>query len=154
MKNKRLVIVAGVVILLLLAGIGYAVTGKKSAQPVVSQQAQDDSIPTISASSLSLKLIAREDKKAVKIEVDNAKDIISIDYELTYNTKGNIPRGAIGTIKNGVGSGKIESNYIDLGTCSSGICKFDQGVSVVNVVLKSTKKDGKIYQTTASLNLQ
>lgn len=154
MNNKKLLIIGGVILLLvlILGGI-ILISSNKKAQDNAQFQAvsQDETMQALSAKDLGLTFTARSDKKAVKFNIANASDITSVDYEISYTAAGDIPRGAIGHVepKNGV----IETNYIDLGTCSSGKCKYDEGVTSVKLVLKITKTNGTTYSSEASLDL-
>lgn len=152
MQNKQKRLIIGVVVLLAI-GAGYYFFLTPKSQPVVKPpEIKDEVVPTIAPSDIGLTLIARDDKKAVKFAVAKASDIDSIDYEITYLAKGDIPRGAIGTVKVS-GKGSVESNYIDLGTCSSGKCKYDEDIHNLKLLLKITKTDGKISSAQTSLDL-
>ncbi len=154
MKNKKVLIILGIVILIALGGGGYYFFGKTSSKPVDnSPLIQQENIPAIAPEDIGLTLMARPDKKAIKFEIEKIDDIQSVDYEISYLAKGNIPRGAIGTVTVKPGEEKISTNYIDLGTCSSGKCKYDEGVSSVKVTLRINKTDGKVFQTEKSLEL-
>lgn len=150
LKNRKFQIVAGVVVLVLVGG--FLIFKNLTAN---TQQAVDNNvlptevpIPTISASSLGLTLEAGRAKQTVIVTVTNVNGISSIDYELSYLAKGDIPRGAIGSMdlkKNPV------SKEITLGTCSD-VCHYDTDVKNIKVILKVTKDDGNVYQSTASLD--
>ena len=155
MENKNLIIGAGIAALLALILLGFIFFfSKKSTQPVAdsSLEIQEEVVPTIKPTDLGFKLSARGDGKAVKFSIANGKDIDKIEYEITYNAKGDIPRGIIGSMS-GTGEDSMESKFFDLGSCSSGKCKYDEGVTAVKFVLKITKKDGKNYQTEESISL-
>ncbi|MDP3988454.1 MAG: hypothetical protein Q8P80_04925 [Candidatus Levybacteria bacterium] len=153
LKNKILIIVLAVVV---LGGGGlFVFSQSKSSSKQVSTPtlAAEEVVPTILPADLDFTITVREDKKAIKFQVGNIKDIESVDYEVSYLAKGNIPRGAIGHADVKPGDTKIETKYIDLGTCSSGRCKYDEGVTSVKVILKITKKDGKVFQAEQSAEL-
>lgn len=155
MKNRNVIIgVAVLIAIILLFGAYYLFSVRTAPKPaVVVPQASPEVIPTIIPEDLGLTLTARSDKRAIKFEITNIKDIASLDYEISYVAKGNIPRGAIGHIEVKPTDKKIETNYIELGTCSSGKCKYDEGVSRVSLILKITKTNGKVYQAEQSLEL-
>lgn len=155
MENKKVIIGLGIILLLFLAGGGYYFIAGKASKPVEvkSQEQQEEIIPTIVPDQLGLTLMARSDKKAIKFEIANAKDITSVDYEISYLAKGNVPRGAIGTLKAKEGEVNMSTNYIELGSCSSGKCKYDEGVTSVKLILKINKTNGKAYQTEKALDL-
>lgn len=154
--NKYKIIILLVLLVLILGGGSYYILiGSKSSSTNQTTQAIPTSevIPTLNPEDLGLKLTARSDGKAVKFEITNIKDIESVEYELTYLAKGNIPRGTIGTVEIKPTDTKIETKYLDLGSCSSGKCKYDEGVTSVKLVLKITKKDGNVYSAEKSLDL-
>lgn len=145
---------AGVVFLLVAGGGYFLFFQKSSPEPVKTQENIEEEvvIPTLTPQQIGLAFIARSDKRAVKFSLTEVSDITSIDYEISYTAKGDIPRGAIGHIDIKPTDGKTETNYIDLGTCSSGKCKYDEGVESVKLFLKIAKNDGKNYSVEDSLN--
>lgn len=149
MDKKRLII-AGVTVLILLVG-GYLLlfAGKSSNQatttPIVEQ-----TIPTISADSIGLTLKPGSDSHRVIMTVAKTSDITSLDYELSYNAKGNIPRGVLGHVD--VKSDQPATAEIYLGTCSD-VCHPDSDITDIKIVVKVTKSDGKVYQAIATTSL-
>ena len=87
------------------------------------------------------------DGKRIIMEITETEDLTSIEYQLSYTSKGDIPRGVIGTAE--VKGSTIRKEII-LGTCSD-VCHYDQDVSDIKLILKITKTDGKIYQVEKSL---
>lgn len=153
MRNKNLLLIAIVVIAVLLVG-GWFVARQRGGQEGTPEELfVDESIEEISAEELGLTLSARADKKAVKFEITNTKDISAVDYELSYLAKGDIPRGVIGSITVVPGEKKIISDYLDLGSCSASVCKYDEGVTFVKLIVKITKTDGKLLQASKELEL-
>lgn len=156
MKQKNFFIAGGIVFLLALLGGGYFIFFQKpSPEPVEPQEEVEEEVvvSTVSPEDLGLTFVARSDKRAVKFTITEIKDIKAVDYEISYLAKGDIPRGAIGHIEVKPTDKKIETNYIDLGTCSSGRCKYDEGVESVKLILKIVKQDGKSYSAEKSLDL-
>ena len=115
----------------------------KSTIPVV----QSEEILTLSPEDIGLSLTMGSDGKRVIMEITNTEGLTSIEYQLSYASKGDIPRGVIGTIDV---KGSIIKKEIILGTCSD-VCHYDQDVSDIKVILKTTKTDGKVYQVEKSL---
>lgn len=155
MGKRNVFIGLTILFLMIIVGGGYyLLSQKQSARPSDNQEPiQQEIIPTIAPEDLGLTLTARSDKKAIKFEIANIKDITSIDYEISYLAKGNIPRGAIGHLTPKEGETKIATNFIELGSCSSGKCKYDEGVTSVKLILKITKTDQKTYQAEKGLEL-
>ncbi len=141
--------------LILLLGGSYYFLSVNKQQPVSEETpvVEETVIEVITPQELGLTFTARSDKKAVKFTITNIKDIQSVDYEISYIAKGDIPRGAIGHIEVKPKDKEIETNYIDLGTCSSGKCKYDEGVTSVKLILKIAKSDNKTYSSEKALDL-
>lgn len=150
LKNRNVLIVGTVALVLIILVVGFLVFNKfsqtQNTQGVNSIPTQIP-IPTITADSIGLTLKAGVSGKTVIASITNTNGISAIDYELSYTSQGNIPRGAIGQFDL---TKKPVSKEITLGTCSD-VCHYDQGVSNIKIVLKVTKTDGKVYQAQASL---
>src|SRR3989344_2137775 len=166
MKNKNLLIVGVVILILLVAGGYYLFVGGKSkddSEPTAFEQ--EASIPKLTPQDIGLEIKASADGRKVKFTITKASDIKHIEYELSWDA--DIPKdlqldGAeedqkITRAKTGEadldGEETYETELLDLGTCSSGTCKYDTGVDKVNLILKITKTDGKVYQVEDSLEL-
>lgn len=151
LKNRKFQI-AGIVVIAIVVFLAAFVLLKNAQQS--SQQVNTNvlptevPIPTISAEELGLTIEAGVGGKTVLVTVANTDGISSIEYELSYLTEGDLPRGAIGQID----LKKIPaSKDITLGTCSD-VCHYDKNVSEIKVVLKITKDDGSVFQSTATLD--
>ena len=152
LKENKLLIIA--VLLFFGAAIGFYyfffAGGSQKAteqQPIVAQQ---EVVPTIAPQSVGLVFEARNDGKAVKFSIEKPDGITSAEYEITYTATGDLERGITGTLD---GTSGWSTEYLDLGSCSSGKCKYDTGVSKVNLLLKITKDNGKVYSVEKSLSL-
>lgn len=166
MKNKSLLVIGAVILLLLVGGGYYFFFANKSSEGTdedISSSIQDESIPVLSAEELGLELMASSDKRKVKFIIGNASDIKRIEYELTYDAdipkdqqleggEGKVTRALTGDVDL-EGESTYESEFLDLGTCSSGTCRYDTGVESVTLILKVTKNDDKVYSSEASLEL-
>ncbi|HKC14616.1 MAG TPA: hypothetical protein VKC89_01470 [Patescibacteria group bacterium] len=145
--NKKLII-GGLAAIILLVGGLVLFTNKST--PQTTSTVQEQSVPTISADEIGLTLKPGSDGHRVVMAVAKTDGISSLDYELSYTAKGNLPRGAIGHID--VKSGKSVSQEIYLGTCSD-VCHPDSDVTNIKLILKVTKTDGKVYQAEAKTSL-
>lgn len=146
--NKNLLIGIGVLLVLLLGG--YFVLANKNNSQNTNPQLQEQTIPTIKAEDIGLTLTPGADGHRVVIKVTKTDDIDSLDYELSYTAKGNIPRGAIGHID--VTKGSVAKADPYLGTCSD-VCHPDSDVSNIKIVVKVNKSSGKVFQATATTQL-
>lgn len=160
MKEKRIAIILGAIVLIILLSAGYYfLFFQKSASKDVSEiplEIQEQVIPTILPSDLGLKLMLRSDKKALKFEITNIDGIESLDYQISYLKEINgeeVPEGLIGEVKVKPRDEKIAIDYREFGTCSSGVCRYDKVVSPVKVTLKIVKTDGKVLQAEDSIEL-
>jgi len=145
MKNNRNLIIVGVIVLIILVGGGIFLATKKSPKPAIPVQPEE--ILTISPLDIGLTLTMGRDGKRVVMEIAKTEGLTSIEYQLSYTSKGDIPRGVIGTLEV---KGNIIKKEIILGTCSD-VCHYDQDVSNIKVILKVTKPGGKVYQVEKSL---
>lgn len=145
-NNKNAFIALLVVVALLLAGGVYLVTKKSATKPVT--QNQEETIAMLKPEDIGLTLVMSADGKKVILGITKTDDISSIDYELSYTSTGDIPRGAIGHVD--VVAGQKITKEITLGTCSD-VCHYDQGVRDVKIVVKVTKTDGNVFQVEETL---
>lgn len=150
LKNKQFLIIAAVVVLLLVLVVGF-VMFKNSSNNTVAVNGNilpsEAPVPTISASDLGLTLEAGPAGKSVILTVGKTNGISAIEYELSYISKGDIPRGAIGQMDL---KKKPAVKEVTLGTCSD-VCHYDTEVKDIKILLKITKTDGSVFQSEASL---
>ncbi len=91
--------------------------------------------------SVTVELTPRADKKAVNLSITNIpQDTSQIEYELSYLTGNELPKGAVGTIR--VDSQSTIEREILLGTCSKNTCTYDEGVKSVTLVLRFSGLQG------------
>ena len=150
LKNRKFQIAAGVVVLVLVGGFLVFKNLAVNSQQAVNNNVlpTEAPIPTITADQLGLTLEAGPAKKTIIVTVKNTSGISAIEYELSYISKGDIPRGAIGQMD----LGKTPSvKEITLGTCSD-VCHYDTDVSNIKIILKITKDDGNVFSSTATLD--
>ena len=148
--NRKFILIGGIIVVILLVGGLVLFANKNNSQPTTTTSVQQESIPTISADSIGLTLRPGSDNQRVIMTISKTSDIESIDYELSYTAKGNIPRGAIGHLD--VKKGQTATKELYLGTCSD-VCHPDSDVTDIKVIVKVNKSDGKVYQAEASTSL-
>lgn len=152
MKNKNLIII-GVIVFLVILGGGYFVLSSKkdSAKPTNPESAVvEETVETISPEELGLSLTAGAGNRTVILEIANLDGISSLDYELSYTAKGDLPRGVVGNIEI-TSNDKTIKKVITLGTCSD-VCHYDEDVSDIKLILKVTK-DRKVYHSEETLEI-
>jgi hypothetical protein len=165
-KNK-IFLAALVVGLLLVAGVGYFVFGANSNKPVVEEEhSEEEGVHTMSPEEVGLSMEASPDKKKVRFKLAKASGFTHVEYELTYEADqsaaeieeggeagGKTQKGIIGEEDFASGASTYETKWLDLGTCSRNICRYDTGVTEVKLILKLTKADGSIHQVEDTLAL-
>ena len=155
MKQKKLLIILSAVLVLLVVVVGAFLfinsQPKNSGEPVAQQ---NQVVPTLKPEdigmTLSLITSGKFANNGVDMKISKVSDISSIDYEMAYVSKGDIPRGAIGHVD--VQNGAAIDQQLPFGTCSD-VCHFDSEVHDVKVTLKVTKTDGKAYQVEAPFQM-
>lgn len=160
-KNKNVQIGLGVVLVAaVLLGGYFFVAGKSKDVEQEEPGYQEAAVETISPESIGLTIEVSKDKKKVKFMIAKATGIKTIEYELTYEAdstaqeqseggEDRVQRGITGDAKVTTGA-SYESEWLDLGSCSKNVCRYDKGVEKIDLTLKLIKSDGKTYQTTTS----
>lgn len=152
MKNKNLIIFLGIGLVVLIgAGVFMFSSKKKAVLAPVEQAPSEETISVMKPEEIGLSLTSSLDKRKVILEVANTKDISGLDYELSYTSKGDIPRGVLGHI-DVKQAGQSVKQDVTLGTCSD-VCHYDENVSNIRLILKVAKTDGTTSQIEESLKL-
>lgn len=150
MNNKKLII--GVIVgIVVLAVVAFFVFGKSNKIEEQVSTIIEDEIVVMKAEEIGLTLSASEDNRELIVEVAKTEGISSLDYELEYTAKGDLPRGAIGRIDIEQ-EGEPASEKITLGTCSD-VCHYDEDVSNIKLTVRVTKADGSVGEVIETLDL-
>jgi hypothetical protein len=166
MNNKKLATIIGIAIIILVAGGALVFSLQRSAATVEKVAPQEQAIGTLTPGDLGLQLKLSDNNHKVKVLVQKVSDIKALEYDITYDA--DIPaselapgeqgvkveRGFNDEAKISVNQTKYESKDFDLGSCSRNVCRYDTGVDSVNIVMKVTKRTGKIYQVKDSIKIQ
>lgn len=152
-RNTVIIIIVAVVIL--LGGGGFYLASRNTQKgPTPTPTPDSQQVLTLQPSDIGLILAGIDTGKfaghGISINILKIADIASIDYQLSYTAKGNIPRGAIGHVDIKPSDTKF-MQQLPFGTCSD-VCHFDSDVSDVKVTMKITKNDGKIYSVEQAFN--
>ncbi|MDO8599991.1 MAG: hypothetical protein Q7R44_01085, partial [bacterium] len=144
--NKYLPIIGVVVIGLGIAAGAFFFFNKKDAVNSPSGSADDDEV-TLKELPMDDRpyatLTPRTDGHEFHLTIEKiAKGSTSVEYELVYKNADGVTQGVPGTIKF-KGEKKIERDLL-LGSCSSGKCKYDEGVEEGTFTLKLRDEDGKL----------
>lgn len=133
-QNKKIIIVFGIMIIVLV--ILFITLNKpkpKKEEPQEDVLPKSEIIPTVDA-NVEVMLVSKSNKEVVLTVNKIPSGTTSIEYELSYLAKGDLPKGVIGTIP--IETEENIERSITLGTCSSGKCVYDQGVESIKVSLK------------------
>lgn len=142
LKNKQALV--AIVIVLAVVGIGlFALSrlnggfGNKEKSSILPQ---NEIFPTVPA-SVKVNLSADSKKQEATLTISGIPNgTESIEYELSYEAQGGIPKGVIGTIEPD-GESTVD-RQITLGTCSSGTCVYDKGIKSIKVTLRFDGEKG------------
>jgi hypothetical protein len=154
-------IIIGIVAFLIVAigGGAFAFVSSRAASNADEEEMVDTTVvETLDPETLGLSITAKPDKKAVKFTIEKAADIKTVEYQLTYEADSTaqekaeggddrVQRGITGEAAISGGKASYESEWLDLGSCSRNVCKYDKGVESVDLTLKIIKKNGKTYES-------
>lgn len=151
LKDKRVLVVAGVAVLalvLIIVGVFLMMRNSNSSQDA-GQGIAPTEVPVLSLKpeDIGLSLVEAANMQTATMTITKTSDITSVDYQLSYNaevTGQSIPRGTIGHVDVKT-PGQTVTQKMVFGTCSD-VCHYDTGITQVQLIVKVTKTDGKIYQ--------
>lgn len=155
-------IITGVLVVLILVS-GYLLFGGKS-KPKQEETVQDQTVQKISPDELGLTITVTPDKHKIKFAIAKPQGIKSIEYSISYEAdstaqdqseggEARVQRGITGDSKIDSDTKPYESEFLDLGSCSKNVCRYDTGIKSVDLTLKLIKSDGKTYATEKSFDL-
>ena len=136
-KTKKIILaVSAVIIIGLVLWFTVFKKPKSAPQTLVVEQAQP-----LSFEEMPLVLLSPKEKgHELLLQVKGTKNTDSLEYELIYELEDGLTRGASGEIELAQEEG--EKNIL-LGTCSSGTCKYDEGIIGGELTI-SLKKGNKL----------
>lgn len=147
-------IIISIIFIIVIVGLGllasqYLNSSKKPEVEIIPTPSV--TFPTISE-NIEVSLTHKNNNRAVMLKVKGlGADVETVEYELTYITGSGLPRGVLGKIKS-QGESELTRDEIVLGTCSSGKCVYDQGVTKVDLSLKINSAGGSsVFQKSYTL---
>lgn len=147
MNKKAGLIIAGVILLLGVTGfIVYKAVFLTKPATTTQEIIQQDLPPVESSISVELSKSKTEDNTVVISVKGMGTKMVSIAYELTYDSQGLIKGVNSGSKPADVTGKDTFERPIYLGTCSRNVCKPDTGVSKVTLNLVFTDSSGKQSQ--------
>jgi hypothetical protein len=149
--NKIFLALGAALVVLVLIGVVFYVMTTRGSEDAAPKKVVQENLKKIEPEDIGFTLEAAPDGQNVLMDVTKPEGIETLDYEVNYDAEGNLPRGTIGVID--IAGGEELPKKVYLGTCSSGTCKPDKGVSVVNVTVKVTYTNGDKAQLEASVNM-
>jgi len=151
LKDKKVLAVIIALVILVISGAVLAyMKSNKTVDPA--DQFVEENLPSLSPEDIGLEIT---DRRAIMFEVTKAEDIERIEYEITYEKEidgETVPEGLYGEMNIAL-DGITKTDYREFGTCSSGVCRYDNVVSDVKITMKVTKKDGKVYSVEETVPL-
>lgn len=149
-QNKKILAAGTVILVLILVGGGFLVLSNRNKPANFSnpsdQSAGEAPVATLTAKDIGLVVTVRSDDHAMMFKINNASDIQHVDYQITYDhlVDGNTVSEGITGEMNIAQDGITKTDWRNFGTCSA-TCRYDVGVSNVQLIMKILKKDGKLY---------
>src|ERR1035437_3856548 len=152
LKDKRVLVIAGVAVLalvLVIVGVFMMMRGSNSTQNAQQSSAEPTQVPVLALKpdEIGLTLVEAANMQTATMTISKTGDITSADYQLSYNAEvagQSIPRGTIGHADVKTPGQPITQKMV-FGTCSD-VCHYDTGITQVQLIVKVTKTDGKVYQ--------
>ena len=166
--NKKKGIIVGVIVLALILGGGFffLAARKSSTSNTIPKDTQQLVIGKLTPESIGLNLLLSSNNRKVRVIVEDVSDIKMLEYDITYDAdipaselapgeeSGKVERGFNDEAKIAANQSRYESKDFDLGSCSRNVCRYDTGVEEVRILMKVTKRDGKIYEVQDSVSIQ
>lgn len=164
-KNRTVQIALGVVVLILVGlGVFFLFANNTSEEVEDGSSAVETRVETVTADEIGLTLEMKPDGKQIKFKIAEATGVDIIEYEMTYEADASaeeqsqggedrVQRGITGESQVDIGETSYESEWLDLGSCSRNICKYDTGVESIDITLKLTKSNGDILQVEDTIEL-
>ena len=134
----------------LISLVGFIIFNLRSRAPEASKGKEEvvkelsiDETPyvTLTPNSVGNKLVLKISKIPPSVSV--------IEYELVYNTAANVTQGVPGSVD--VEGKTTLDRELALGTCSSGVCRYDKGVKDVKLSLKLKDSKSKLVAKFSTL---
>lgn len=162
MKFNKLMILGIAAVVLVVGVAGYIFLRGGSSGGLDIPTTVEENVVEMKAEDIGLTLVPINDGKEVEMTITNLEKVKSIEGSLEYEAlEGGerVSRGALVTISESEiseaksGSGEI-SRKITIGTCSSGTCKYDKGVTEITAQLRVNLTTGEVGAITEKVSLE
>lgn len=136
MKNPKIILAVGAVIIIILGGVFFATSKNKSTTKTQSEITPTEVlIPTVD-SSVKVELEPINSSKEILLKITGLpRGTSTVEYSLSYMTKSQGLQGVIGTITLDMAADNYEKK-LTLGTCSSGTCVYHEVAGSIKTELK------------------
>lgn len=158
MKKYLPILITGAVLLILVIFLFKLISKPKTSESetIATPAPIGKSLDTLAEGLRpKVEIRSRADNKALIVTFSNLKNFQSLQYELSYLTKDDIPQGVIGTPITLVGEDAIEKELL-LGTCSGTVtlkCRYDEDVHQISLSVKYLDQKGDTYDQTVEYSL-
>jgi len=163
MKIKNKWMLAGIAAVVVVVGVAAFMffRGGGGDELDIPTTAEED-VVEMQASDIGLTLTPINSGREVEMTVTNLEKVVSIEGSLEYEALESgemVSRGALVSISEEEvseaksGSGEI-TREITIGTCSSGTCKYDQGVEEVTAQLRINLTTGEVGAITEKVSIE
>ena len=154
MKNKNLIIISVVAVVLAVVSVGIIVMNqpKKNIAAVVEEEPQEVIEPLASSVEVSLTKSKTKDNTIIMGISGMKSKYKTVAYELSYDSLG-IVQGVTTKPLDVTGKDAFTRDDIYLGTCSRNVCRPHPGVKKISLVLEFTAMTGKKSQFSKDYDL-
>lgn len=148
MKKKLPIIIVGLLVILVAGFLVIKSQKKQNTSEITTTEVEVPQAPINERPFVSL--IPRSDAHQLTLQVENLKNITTVEYELVYLV-GDAQRGVIGSIVTNAKS--AVSKDLLMGSCSKNVCKYDEGVTGGTLTLRF-RGSGSVSKYEAPFSLQ
>ncbi|MCR4329694.1 MAG: hypothetical protein NUV65_04085 [Candidatus Roizmanbacteria bacterium] len=141
--NKKIAAGAVVVFIIVFGFVWWAIFGKSNNANTPEQTEKvlvEGEVMKPVEKSVKVQLVRDSSGKKAILTIEGIpQKYTEIEYKLAYDTGAGVPRGVLGTIQV---DGETYEKDIVLGSCSTNICTYDEGVNEVDATLKFNSSSG------------
>lgn len=154
MKNKNLIVIGGIIVVIFVAVLGLSFTRqpKKEVAVVVEEKPLEEIAPLASTVVVSVSKSRTKDNTIVLGVSGMQSKYSTVAYELSYDSLG-IVQGVTTKPLDIGGKDTFTRDDIYLGTCSRNVCRPHPGVKKVSLVLEFSDSSGKTSQFSKEYDL-
>ncbi|PJE62342.1 hypothetical protein COU88_05545 [Candidatus Roizmanbacteria bacterium CG10_big_fil_rev_8_21_14_0_10_39_6] len=141
--NKKIAAGSVVILIVVFGLVWWMISGKSNSSNSPEQTEKvlmEGEVMKQVEKSVKVQLVRDASGKKAILTIDGIpQKYTEIEYKLAYITGAGVPRGVLGTIQ--VDGDTYEKDIV-LGSCSTNICTYDEGVTEVDATLKFNSSSG------------